>query len=75
MIVNHMEAGSTKKRLSLLCVQAFDDPLIIKQHPQLFNDGCLSPNPYIPPLFTSSLHKYIIIGCPDLIDKPSWASS
>lgn len=54
--------------------QAFDDPLIIMHHPQFFNDGCLSHHPNIPQLFTSSLHIYIIIGSPDLIDKPSGAT-
>lgn len=31
---------------------------------------CLTPRPHIPQLFTSDLHKSIIIGSPDLMDKP-----
>lgn len=51
--------------------QAFDNPLIIMQHCQLFHEWCLSPRPNIPQLFTIGLHKYIIIRSPDLMDKPS----
>lgn len=40
-------------------------------HCQLFHEWCLSPRPHIPQLFTSDIHKCIIIGSPDLIHKPT----
>lgn len=73
-VVNHIEEITEELLkwdfLLFLFRQAFDNPSIIMQHSQLFHEWCLPPRAHIPQLFTSDLHKYIIIGSPDLIDKP-----